>query len=122
MKRNLFIILLTFSLLGCESIGGWFGGEDIDKDRIKGDRISILNLKRTLSSDPQTQENRMILPEPYSNLSWPYPGGSLNNALQNLKGPNSLKQTWSSNLGSGSNKKSFLISTPIIAENKIFFL
>lgn len=122
MKRNLFIILLTFSLLGCESTGGWFGGDDIDKDRIKGDRISILNLKRTLSADPQTQENRMILPEPYSNLSWPYPGGSLNNALQNLKGPTSLKQTWSSNLGSGSNKKSFLISTPIIAENKIFFL
>ena len=108
--------------MSCESSNGFFGGKDIDKDRIKGDRISILKLRKNLVSDPQTLQSNIALPEAYINSSWPYPGGSLNNALENISGPNTLNKYWGLKIGSGSTKTSYLISMPIIADNKVFSL
>ena len=122
MYRSLLIILIIPFLISCESSNGLFGGKDIDKDRIKGDRISILNLRKNLVSDPQTLQSNIALPKSYNNSSWSYPGGSLDNALQNISGPNSLNKHWSLKLGSGSTKTAYLISMPIIADGKIFSL
>ena len=53
MKKIISIIFITVILNSCESVSNFFGGEDIDKDRIQGDRISILSLEKNLSSDKQ---------------------------------------------------------------------
>ena len=122
MYRLLFVICILPFLMSCESSNGFFGGKDIDKDRIKGDRISILKLRKNLVSDPQTLQSNIALPEAHINSSWPYPGGSLSNALENISGPNTLNKYWGLKIGSGSTKTSYLISMPIIADNKVFSL
>ena len=48
MKKIISIIFITVILNSCGSVSNFFGGEDIDKDRIQGDRISILSLERNL--------------------------------------------------------------------------
>ena len=45
MKKIISIIFITVILNSCGSVSNFFGGEDIDKDRIQGDRISILSLE-----------------------------------------------------------------------------
>ena len=49
MKKVISVIFITITLNSCGSVSNFFGGEDIDKDRIKGDRISILSLEKNLS-------------------------------------------------------------------------
>ena len=45
--RNIFFIIFISSIIsGSGSINNFFGGNDIDKDRIQGDRISILSVLR----------------------------------------------------------------------------
>ena len=122
MKKIISIIFITVTLNSCGSVSNFFGGEDIDKDRIKGDRISILKLRKNLVSDPETLQSNIALPQEITNSEWLYPGGSLNNALENLSGPNSLNKSWSLKIGKGSTKMSYLISVPIFAEGKIFSL
>ena len=82
-------ILIILPLLNSCGSSNFFGGKDIDKDRIKGDRISILKLRKNLVSDPQTLQSNIALPQEKTNSDWLYPGGSLNNALENLSGPTS---------------------------------
>ena len=121
MFRLLIILIFIPFLISCGS-SNFFGGEDVDKDRIKGDRISILKLRKNLVSDPETLQSNIALPQEITNSEWLYPGGSLNNALENLSGPNSLNRSWSLKIGKGSTKMSYLISVPIFADGKIFSL
>jgi len=122
MKKIISVILITIILNSCGSVSNFFGGEDIDKDRIQGDRISILSLEKNLSSDPQLRDNRVVIPKPVMNSSWPYPGGSIDNSLHNLVGPEYLNQTSKFNVAKGSSKNAFLLSSPIIVNEKIYSL
>ena len=122
MKKIIFVIFITLILNSCGSISNFFGGEDIDKDRIQGDRISILSLEKNLSSDPQLRNSRVIIPTAVKNSSWSYPGGSIDNSLHNLEGPEYLKQISKFNIAKGSSKNAFLLSSPIIVDGKIYSL
>ena len=122
MKKIIFVIFITLILNSCGSVSNFFGGEDIDKDRIQGDRISILSLEKNLSSDPQLRNSRVIIPTAVKNSSWSYPGGSIDNSLHNLEGPEYLKQISKFNIAKGSSKNAFLLSSPIIVDGKIYSL
>ena len=122
MKKIISVILITIILNSCGSVSNFFGGEDIDKDRIQGDRISILSLEKNLSSDPQLRDNRVVIPRAVMNSSWPYPGGSIDNSLHNLVGPEYLNQASKFNIAKGSSKNAFLLSSPIIVNGKIYSL
>ena len=122
MKKIIPIIFITIILNSCGSVSNFFGGEDIDKDRIQGDRISILSLEKNLSSDPQLRNSRVIIPTAVNNSSWSYPGGSIDNSLHNLEGPEYLKQISKFNIAKGSSKNAFLLSSPIIVDGKIYSL
>ena len=80
MKKLIAIIIILPILTSCGS-SNFFGGDDVDKDRIKGDRISILKLRKNLVSDPQTLQSNIAIPREKTNSDWLYPGGSLDNAL-----------------------------------------
>ena len=122
MKNIFFIIFISSIISGCGSINNFFDGNDIDKDRIQGDRISILSLEKNLVSDPKLRDNRVILPPAKKNSSWQYPGGSLSNSLHNILGPNFLDQNYKLNIVSGSSKTSALMSSPIIVNGNVFAL
>ena len=61
MKKLIAIIIILPILTSCGS-SNFFGGDDVDKDRIKGDRISILKLRKNLVSDPQTLQSNIAIP------------------------------------------------------------
>ena len=67
MKNTFSIIFVAMILSGCGSINNLFDGKDIDKDRIEGDRISILSLEKNLVSDPKLRDNRVIIPSAKKN-------------------------------------------------------
>ena len=122
MKNILFIILIPMIISGCGGFNNFLGGNDIDKDRIKGDRISILSLEKKLTSDPKLRDNRVIIPDSKNLKSWIHPGGSLDNSLHNLSGPSFLRELFKFKIASGSSRQSFLMSSPIIVDETVFVL
>ena len=63
MKNTIFYnICINDSFLDVEVLITFLVEDDIDKDRIQGDRISILSLEKNLVSDPKLRDSRVVLP------------------------------------------------------------
>lgn len=113
---------LTAALLlsGCDTIGGWFGGED-DGPRLGGDRISVLQFDQTLEADPALQAMEVALPPPVANPAWAQPGGNVRNAPGHLALGSELRQAWRVSIEGGTRSRP-LLSGPVIANGRVYVL
>jgi len=117
----------SLALAGCEQLSavgdltsGWFGGAK--KSNIKGERISVMAAEQTIKVDPDMVKTKVVLPPPYSNTSWPEPGGFAANAMYHLKADGSLAMAWQADAGKGSDTDSRLTAPPIVADGRVFVL
>ena len=100
-------------LAGC----GLFGKEKLNID---GERINIITENVDLSPDYDIEKYKIRLPEPYENNKWSQTGGNSMHLMGHLKAADSLNEIWDENFGSGSSKRDFLLSTPVIAHKVVF--
>lgn len=119
-------ILIVFSLLSlnaCSSVSDMFVSAD-DTPPLEGERISILELQKTLTPDATSKENENIfLPQLWVNESWPQAGGLPDHVMQNLSFSREAPQKiWSTNIGKGSRDDLPLNAAPIIADNRVVTL
>ena len=75
--RRLLPLLLAagFALVlaGCDYLPDWFGQQK--KPPLPGQRISVMELERSLNPDPKLADVQVRLPRPYENADWPEDGG-----------------------------------------------
>src|SRR5262245_25693172 len=116
----LFAILSSASLAGCETLDQFITPGS--KDRIKGERVSVLTTDQSVDPDPKLRDSKVVLPQPFVNPDWPEPGGYADNAMHHLSAPGELKEVWSTSVGEGSSTNARLTSSPVIADGKIFAL
>jgi outer membrane protein assembly factor BamB len=126
-KQAGFIILLAVTALtlsGCadtmDTVRGWFHTEH--KSTLKGERISLLSLDKTLNPDPDLADVQVVLPAPYRNPEWPQPGGYPSNAMYHLDAPGPLSEVWDADAGKGSDSDSRLTASPVVGGGRIFTL
>lgn len=120
--RNIIVVGSTLSLLalaGCSALGG----DEKDKP-LPGERVSILELQKTLEpdSDALTAQG-FVAPSPWRNEFWPQAGGYPNHAMQHLvltEGP--LTEQWRVSIGKGSSKALPLTAQPIVIDGRIYAL
>ena len=115
------VFVLMMALSSCD-IANEFN-ELIDSKKeplLKGDRISVLLNRRTLTPDPKLVKVKIILPKPEQNANWPQAGGLSNHAMHHVKAADSIKKVWSINIGDGSDGEERLFASPIIANGRIF--
>lgn len=119
MARRTAAVLLTLLLAACGE-GGWFGPPE--EERLKGDRISILERGDAIAPDPETAGVRPTLSAPFDG-DWPQPyGGSAHDA-----GHRALAErpalAWSVNIGEASNdEERRIVYPPVVADGKLFTL
>lgn len=118
MKKFLPLLALIF-LAGCSM---WWGEEE--EARLEGERLSVLELERTLKPEAISEADQAIeLPGPWKNAFWPQAGGYPNHSMQHLSLPlRSLKKSWSADIGTGSDDELPLTARPILVHNDIFTL
>ncbi len=119
--RNLLLVSTLIFLGGCEALfgqGGWFG--DKEKPPLPGKRISVLQHQRSLVPDPLLESTEIVLPAPTPNKDWPQAGGYANHAMHHILVNDVVKRSWSRDIGDGSDDDVRLISSPIVAEGKVF--
>jgi outer membrane protein assembly factor BamB len=91
------------------------GGSSGNKDRLPGERISVLTLEQRLEADPKLADLSVQLPRPYQNQSWPQAGGYSSHAMHHLAVPENPRRAWRADAGDGSGGNTRLTSTPVVA-------
>lgn len=114
--RVAFATMLACLLAACNP----FGGSDDDGPRLPGERISVLELERTLEADPRIADLDVGLPRPYANPEWPQAGGYANHAMHHLALGESISRAWRADVGRGSDKDSRILASPVAAEGLVF--
>lgn len=118
---SLALLLIVPALLtGCS----WLGLGDDEKTPLQGQRVSALELQKTLEpNDSVLKSEGFISPAPWKNEYWPQAGGYPNHAMQHAElNPNGLKKIWSENIGSGSKDSLPLTAQPVVFNNIIYTL
>lgn len=112
------IFLSAFALNGCS----WLGLDDDKKVPLAGERVSVLELQKTLEpTDAALKAEGFIAPAAWKNDFWTQPGGYANHSLQSLAlNEGKLKKIWSSDIGSGSTDALPLTTQPVVFEGMIY--
>ncbi len=122
-NNKTWLALFTVALLasGCSKVGGMFDDEEAP---LPGDRISVLELQKSLEpDDPKLAVEGLVTPEVWKNAFWPQAGGYPNHSMQNLDLPaGALKEIWTADIGEGGNDRLPLTAQPIVVDNKVFTL
>lgn len=111
--------ILCSALAGCGT-GGWFG--DDEPPPLPGERISVLQLGRTIEADPRLSDLEVTLPPAERNGAWPQAGGYPNHALGHLALSDSPREVWRVSIGDGSSSTRRLMARPVVAEGRVFTL
>ncbi len=108
-------VVLSAGLLGAGC--GWF---DEKIDRIEGERISILIGDQELMPDAKAAEIQVRLPRPFTNENWPQAGGDASHVMGHLAAKGGLSPAWEESIGDGTNEEIRLLSTPIVADGRVY--
>ncbi len=111
--RPLFILVAVLALGACDTV---------DKIPLEGERISVLQLQKDIAPNPALQETPVILPDAWTNQFWPQVGGYPNHSMGHLALGANLKKAWSSSIGAGGNRRTPLISAPVVGDGRVFTL
>lgn len=95
-----------------------------DHPPLEGERISVLELQKSLEPDNALLATQgLITPPAWRNEFWPQTGGYPNHSMQNLAlNEGSLKKIWSADIGKGSSDELPLIALPIIVDGIAYTL
>ncbi|MCB1651215.1 MAG: PQQ-binding-like beta-propeller repeat protein [Alphaproteobacteria bacterium] len=119
-------LILSGLLAGLLLLGACGTGlfEDKDKKKLEGERISVLEMQKSLEPDDKVLDAQgLITPEAWSNEFWPQAGGYPNHSMQNLAlAESTLKKVWSADIGDGATNELPLNAAPVLAAGKIFAL
>ena len=120
-NKTLLFVFCIISLTSCSRVTGVFDKKK-EQRHLEGDRISVLQLQKSLSADSPLQDGEQFaLPSPWKNKAWPQAGGYPNHSMQNLSlSKEPLRKIWSANIGRGSTNGLPLNAQPVVAGGLIF--
>ena len=115
LARAGLVALSLVALAGCNEIF-----QSHSKEALKGERVSVLTLDRTLEPDPALTSAVVALPRPVLNTDWPQAGGYPSHAMQHLALDGPLKREWRSSIGQGGSRYGAVLSQPVVEGSRIF--
>ncbi len=114
-------LAVAITLSGCSIFKG-NGQKSRDKNRIPGERISVLSYEGSLSADPRISGLEVTLPKPHDDMTWPQAGGDLSHVMQHLELSPDPRVVWRVKIGKGSGGVERLVASPVVADGKVFTL
>ncbi len=120
-------MLLAASLVGCAGfktprIFGLGGPAPVKQRATEGERIPVLGSLDTLAVSPALKGVDFSIPSPQPMPAWPVPGGTPEQAVENVEAAPGLKIAWRKRLGQGSGRTTHVMDGPIAAEGHLFVL
>lgn len=109
--------LAAFLLAGCDTFLG-----EAEPPPLPGERISVLDLDRTLAADPALADLRVRLPRPYRNEAWPQAGGYPNHAMHHLALADNPAVAWTADIGRSASSSRLILAAPVAADGRVYTL
>lgn len=119
IRRWFGLALAAAAGLALGACGVFEGG---DKERLEGERISVLDLERKLEPDQQLQDEPVRLPKPYVNASWSQAGGTASHAMYHLALPEGLSRQWAVAAGANADMETPLLAQPVVKNGRIYVM
>lgn len=118
------LIAASLLLTGCTSF--WDDLGDIfsrsNTANLRGMRVSLIGSEEAVRPDPAIAPIPVLLPQPFRNPDWPQPGGYTSNAMYHLEAPGPLRRAWGRQAGKGSDSRSVLSASPVVAAGRVYAL
>lgn len=112
------VVALALMLAGCSLFKDMFA--DTTKEKLKGQRLSVMTLDRSLAPDPALVKVAVSLPKPVLNPDWPEAGGYPSHAMQHVALDGPLQRIWRSSIGEGGSRYGAVLSPPVVANGRVF--
>jgi outer membrane protein assembly factor BamB len=113
--------ILALGALALTSACGIFGGGDKKpKTPVLGERIPILSSETGAEIDPSVAAIPVVLPPAVVNESWTQTGGNAAKSMGHPALGAALAHAWTVSIGTGSNKKQRLASSPVVADGRVY--
>ena len=117
--RLLTVLTLLGSLAACDTLGSLFDF-DKPKERLQGERISVMSLESSLEPDPRLADLQVRLPKPYENEEWPQVGGYPGHAMHHLALAERPRVVWRTDVGSGSDRDQRIPGQPVVGGGRVY--
>jgi outer membrane protein assembly factor BamB len=111
MVVSVVAVLLAVTLAGCGSSG---------KDKLPGERISVLTLEKPVEPDPALTSLEIALPRPAVNKDWAQAGGVPSHNMGHPALPDALAVKWSVGIGEGASRFAQLLNGPVIVDGIVY--
>lgn len=110
--------LIVGAAIASQSACGWLGQSEAPP--LPGERISVLELERTLEPDPRIADLKVRLPAPYVNRHWPQAGGYAGHAMHHLSLAEAPKVVWKADIGAAADDETRILVSPIVAGGVVY--
>ncbi len=115
MKRVMIALAAASILGGC----GVFKSSK-PKTPTVGERISVLTAESSIEVDPALADAAIALPPAEANAEWAQPGGNPSKSMGHLALGTALARAWSADIGTGSEPRKRLASSPVVAGGRVY--
>jgi len=109
--RVLALLFMCLAVAACGSAG--------DKERLEGDRLALVDLKKEVEVDPYLLKE-IELPAPRLNKMWLQLGGDATASLGHLALRPLPEKLWSRDIGAGNGTGLYNFAQPVVAGNGVF--
>ncbi len=127
-RAPLALALAAVALSGCSTLTAvgdkipFLGKGKNSSVATAGERVSVIAFDEKLATAEGLKGVDFQLPDPVARADWPLPGGTLEQAVENVAAAPDLQIAWKRDFGKGSKRGSHVTSPPIAAGGKIFVM
>jgi outer membrane protein assembly factor BamB len=112
----------AIALCACQSFPNPFHSRPKASTASAGERISLLELNDQLKVSDSLKGQDFFLPPAQPQASWPLPGGTPEQSVENVAAAPDFQIAWRRTFGSPSTRARHVTATPVMADGKVFVM
>jgi outer membrane protein assembly factor BamB len=93
-----------------------------NKEKLPGERISVLALEKPIEPDPDLSSFDIALPHPETNQNWPQAGGLPSHDMGHPALPDQLAVKWTAEIGEGASRYAQLLDGPVVVDGVVYVM
>jgi outer membrane protein assembly factor BamB len=107
------VLVAALAVSGCDIFKS-------NKEKLPGERISVLALEKPIEADPGIATLDVALPRPVPNKNWPQSGGVPSHAMGHPALPDALSVKWTAEIGEGASRYAQLLAGPVVVDGVLY--